>query len=129
MPTSLKTVPAKLTKKDLERYRRGLQEKKDAISQELVKTKDAGQENAEEATQDIADKASSSYTREFLFSLSDNERMLLQQIDDALARIDDGTYGNCGHCGNTMMEKRLEAVPWTPYCVDCMELSEKGMLD
>ena len=129
MPTSLKTVPAKLTKKDLERYRRGLQEKKDAISQELVKTKDAGQENVEEATQDIADKASSSYTREFLFSLSDNERMLLQQIDDALARIDDGSYGSCSHCGNTMLEKRLDAVPWTPYCVECMELSEKGMLD
>lgn len=129
MPTSVKTSSVRVSKKDMEKYRRALLAKKDEISQELVKNKDAGQESSDEATQDIADKATSSYTKEFLFSLSDSERTLVLQIDQALARIDEGTYGTCTHCGNPLMEKRLDAVPWTPYCVDCMELSEKGLLD
>jgi len=127
MSSSAKAV--KVTKKESEKYRRALVEKKEEISQEMLKNKDAGQENAEEITQDIADKASSSYTKEFLFSLSDGERVLLQQIDQSLSRIEEGTYGLCTHCGNPIPEKRLEAVPWTPYCVECMELAEKGLLD
>lgn len=127
MSSSAKAV--KVTKKESEKYRRALVEKKEALSQEMLKNKDAGQENAEEITQDIADKASSSYTKEFLFSLSDGERVLLQQIDQALARVEEGTYGPCTHCGNSIPEKRLEAVPWTPYCMECMELAEKGILD
>jgi len=129
MPTSAKTSSVRVSKKEMEKYRRSLLAKKDEISQELVKNKDAGQENSDESTQDIADKATSSYTKEFLFSLSDTERTLVQQIDQALARIDEGTYGTCTHCASPLMEKRLEAVPWTPYCLDCMELSEKGLLD
>ena len=120
---------AKVTKKETEKYRRALVEKKDSLSKEMVKNKDAGQENSEEITQDIADKATSSYTKEFLFSLSDGERVLVQQVDQALARIEEGNYGLCTNCGNPIPEKRLDAVPWTPYCVDCMELSEKGLLD
>ena len=120
---------AKVTKKETEKYRRALVEKKESLSQELVKNKDAGQENSEEITQDIADKASSSYTKEFLFSLSDGERLLVQQIEQALARVEEGNFGLCTNCGNPIPEKRLDAVPWTPYCVDCMELSEKGLLD
>jgi len=127
MSSSAKAV--KVTKKESEKYRRALVEKKEEISQEMLKNKDAAQENAEEITQDIADKASSSYTKEFLFSLSDGERVLLQQIDQSLSRIEEGTYGLCTHCGNPIPEKRLEAVPWTPYCVECMELAEKGLLD
>src|SRR5690349_3756572 len=122
MPTPLKTSSVRVSKKDMEKYRRALLAKKDEISKELVKNKDAGQENSDESTQDIADKATSSYTKEFLFSLSDSERTLVQQIEQALARIDDGIYGTCTHCGSLLMEKRLEAVPWTPYCLDCMEL-------
>jgi len=127
MSSSAKAV--KVTKKESEKYRRALVEKKAEISQEMLKNKDAGQENAEEITQDIADKATSSYTKEFLFSLSDGERVLHQQIDQALLRIEDGAYGLCTHCGNVIPEKRLDAVPWTPYCMECMELAEKGILD
>ena len=127
MSSSAKAV--KVNKRESEKHRRALIEKKEELSREMLKNKDAGQENAEEITQDIADKASSSYTKEFLFSLSDGERILVQQIDQALARIDEGNYGLCTHCGNPVPEKRLEAVPWTPYCVDCMELAEKGLLD
>ncbi len=120
---------AKLNKKELEKYRRLLFEKKNSLSSDLAKTRDAEEETTEEATQDIADKAVSSYTREFLYSLSDTDRNTLVQIDQALARVAEGTYGHCLNCGNLMAEKRLVAVPWTPYCLDCQELAEKGLLE
>jgi RNA polymerase-binding transcription factor len=119
---------ARLTKKELEKYRRLLEEKKAALSAEIAKTRSAEEETTEESTQDIADKAVSSYTREFLYSLTDGERHTLLRIDDALLRIDAGTYGFCVNCNTAMTEKRLNAVPWAPYCLDCQELAEKGML-
>lgn len=119
----------KMPKKELERYRRLLETKKNDLSSDLAKTRDAEEETTEESTQDIADKAVSSYTREFLYSLSDGDRTTLLHIDQALTRIGEGTYGACRNCGTPMAEKRLNAVPWTPYCVDCQELSEKGLLE
>jgi len=120
---------AKMPKKELEKYRRLLEEKKTALRAELAKTKNAEEETTEESTQDIADKAVSSYTREFLYSLNDAERSTIQQIDQALARIDDGTFGFCLNCGNPMNEKRLTAISWSRHCVDCQELHEKGLLE
>jgi DnaK suppressor protein len=127
MPSTA-TKAARMTKKDMEKYRRLLEEKKSLLSAEIAKTRSAEEETTEESTQDIADKAVSSYTREFLYSLTDGERSTLLLIDDALARIDEGTYGLCINCGTLMAEKRLNAVSWAPYCIDCQELSEKGML-
>jgi DnaK suppressor protein len=124
--TAAKAV--RMSKKDMEKFRRLLEDKKASLSSDLAKTRSAEEETTEEATQDIADKAVSSYTREFLYSLTDGERSTLLQIDDAIGRIDDATYGMCIHCGQPMAEKRLTAVPWAPYCVDCQELAEKGML-
>ena len=124
--TAAKAV--RMSKKDMEKYRRLLEEKKATLSVDIAKTRSAEEETSEELTQDIADKAVSSYTREFLYSLTDGERSTLLQIDDAIGRIDDGSYGFCVNCGQPMAEKRLTAVPWAPYCVDCQELSEKGML-
>ncbi len=125
---STATKAVRMTKKDMEKYRRLLEEKKSTLSAEIAKTRSAEEETTEESTQDIADKAVSSYTREFLYSLTDGERTTLLQIDDALTRIDEGAYGLCLNCGQLMTEKRLNAVPWAPYCLDCQELSEKGML-
>ncbi|HEV8230808.1 MAG TPA: hypothetical protein VGQ75_00550, partial [Thermoanaerobaculia bacterium] len=91
MATSTARVP-KRNKRELEKYRRLLEQKKAELSAELAKARDAEEESNEESTQDIADKAVSSYTREFLYSLTDSERTALRQIDEAIARIDDGTY-------------------------------------
>jgi DnaK suppressor protein len=128
MPTSTARVP-KRNKRELEKFRRLLELKKVELSSELAKARSAEEESNEESTQDIADKAVSSYTREFLYSLTDGERTVLLQIDEALARIDDGTFGSCLNCGTALSDKRLTAVPWTPYCVDCQELFEKGLLE
>jgi len=119
---------ARMPKRELEKYRRLLQEKKNGLMSELAKMKNAEEETTEESTQDIADKAVSSYTREFLYSLTDGERSTLLLIDDALARIEEGVFGQCLNCAMLMTEKRLNAVPWASYCLDCQELSEKGML-
>ncbi|HEX9303178.1 MAG TPA: TraR/DksA family transcriptional regulator [Thermoanaerobaculia bacterium] len=128
MPTSTVRIP-KRGKRELEKYRRLLEEKKTELSAELAKARNAEEETTEESTQDIADKAVSSYTREFLYSLTDGERTVLLRIDEALNRIDDGTYGFCLNCGIQMSDKRLAAVPWAPHCVDCQELAEKGLLE
>ena len=128
MPTTTARIP-KLTKKEMEKYRRLLDQKKHGLSNELAKTRDAEEETTEESTQDIADKAVSSYTREFLYSLSDTDRNTLLQIDEALDRIAEGTFGFCLNCKQPMSEKRLTAVPWAPHCVDCQELAEKGLLE
>src|SRR6266542_1566117 len=98
---------ARMPKRELEKYRRLLQEKKTALLAELAKTKNAEEETTEESTQDIADKAVSSYTREFLYSLNDSERNTAQLIEQALGRIDEGTCGFCQNCGSPLNEKRL----------------------
>lgn len=81
-----------------------------------------------EATQDPADMAANAYTKELLMSMSTNDRQLLESIDIALGRIDEGEYGHCDNCGEPIQEKRLEALPWAQHCVSCQELNEKGLL-
>jgi DnaK suppressor protein len=89
----------------------------------------AGQESADDGTEDIVDRANNAYNRELMFSLSDTERTTLLQIENALRRMDEGTYGRCANCGQTVNILRLEAVPWARFCIDCQELAEKGLLE
>jgi len=89
----------------------------------------AGQESADDGTEDIVDRANNHYNRELMFSLSDGERQRLLQIEDALRRMDAGSYGRCSNCGGPINPKRLDAVPWTRFCIDCQELVERGMLE
>ncbi len=88
----------------------------------------AGNEQPEDGIQDLADKAATAYSKELNFSLSDSDRETLMLVDDALARMAKSQYGSCSNCGNEISEKRLEAVPWTQYCIDCQEQQEKGLL-
>ncbi len=87
----------------------------------------AGQEAGDESADDIADRANSAYSREFLFSLTGGERDLLQEIDDALAKMENGGYGVCESCGLEIGEARLLALPWARYCIDCQEKLEQGL--
>jgi RNA polymerase-binding transcription factor len=90
--------------------------------------KAAGNASPDDGIQDLADKAASAYSKELNFSLSDAERNLLMSIEEAFTRIKDGTYGVCTNCNAEIGEKRLTAVPWTSFCIDCQELQEKGLL-
>jgi DnaK suppressor protein len=87
-----------------------------------------GQQASNEGSEDIVDRANSAYNREFMFSLSDNERQFLDQIESALERIEGGTYGSCVHCGEEVGKARLRAVPWAGYCIGCQEQVEQGIL-
>jgi DnaK suppressor protein len=86
-------------------------------------------ERDSEATQDPADMAANAYTKELLVSMSDNDRQLLNLIDESLERIAAGGYGKCVRCETVLPEKRLEALPWARHCMPCQDLQEKGLLN
>ena len=88
-----------------------------------------GQEPSEEASEDLVDRANNAYQREFMLNLSVSERSLLRQVENALERLDEGEYGICDHCREPIGAKRLQAVPWARYCVDCQEKEELGSLE
>ncbi|MGE5125033.1 MAG: TraR/DksA family transcriptional regulator [Betaproteobacteria bacterium] len=117
-----------MDQKRLRAFRERLLLKKREILEAYHKNKSYGMEADGEATQDIADKAANSYTKEFLFSLSNTERTLLQMVDDALLRIDERRFGVCASCEEEMNAKRLEAVPWARLCLSCQEKQESGQL-
>ena len=108
--------------------RQKLEKQRDEIISMYKQDLKAGQESADDGTEDIVDRANNAYNRELMFSLSDGERVLLLQIEDAIKRMDEGTYGPCSNCGQTISPPRLEAIPWARFCIDCQELAEKGML-
>jgi DnaK suppressor protein len=105
-----------------------LQQKREIVDMYKQDVK-AGQESADDGTDDIVDRANNAYNRELMFSLSDGERQLVLQIDAALRRMDEGAYGRCANCGQTIAAPRLDAVPWARFCIDCQELAEKGLLE
>lgn len=118
-----------MDKKKLKAYRDALLERRAALLGVVERNEDYGREADTEATQDPADKASNSYTKELLFSQSTNDRQILTLIEEALERMDDGEYGLCTNCGEEVQPKRLEAIPWARYCIKCQDLAERGMLD
>lgn len=99
--------------------------KKEEIVNKISETYNESKEVESGIAQDVVDKAESSYTKEFLLSLSDAEREQLLLIDDALKRIDKKELGICQRCGKDINKKRLDAVPWTSYCIDCQEIEEE----
>lgn len=117
-----------MDKKRLKKYETRLVEKKNQLLGLVERTEDYGREADHDVTQDPADKASNSYTKELLFSQSTTERNTLKLVENALERIADSAYGECTNCGEEISEKRLDAIPWTPYCIRCQELMEKGLL-
>ena len=117
-----------MDQKKAKTYRDKLLTKKQEILEAYNKNKSYGKEADGEATQDIADKAANSYTKEFLFSLSNTERETLQLVDEALSRIHEKNFGYCAACEGEMEKKRLEAIPWAKHCISCQEKQEQGLL-
>jgi RNA polymerase-binding protein DksA len=84
-------------------------------------------ESGEEAAYDnhLADTATITYERELDYTLEDNEERLLEEIDAALKRIEEGTYGICSNRGEQIPVERLEALPWATLCIDCQRERER----
>jgi DnaK suppressor protein len=74
-------------------------------------------------TEDIAETASITLGREIDYTLGENSQTVLAEIDRALARIEDGTYGTCTNCGKEIALARLDAQPWASLCIDCARLN------
>jgi RNA polymerase-binding protein DksA len=74
-------------------------------------------------TDDLGETASLTLGREIDYSLGENSQTVLAEIDAALQRIEDGTYGTCGNCGKEIAVGRLEAHPWASLCIDCARLN------
>ena len=118
-----------MDKKKLEIYKNRLLERQQQLQATVTRTENDGREADEEVANDVADKASNSYTKEFLFKKSNDDRFIMTLIAEALERMKDGSYGTCVHCGGEMQPKRLEAVPWARHCIECQEKQEQGLLN
>jgi DnaK suppressor protein len=117
-----------MDKKKVKQYEAKLLEQRNALLGMVERTEDYGREADRDVSQDPADKASNSYTKELLFSQSTNERNTLKLIEEAIERINEESYGECINCGEEILQKRLDAIPWTPHCIRCQELLEQGLL-
>jgi DnaK suppressor protein len=94
---------------------------------EKLKGNDLSVDDSE--TPDPVDLAVRNYSKNVMLAVSENESKQLTLIDEALLRIDDNEYGPCQNCENEINAKRLAAIPWARYCLDCQQLLEQGLLE
>jgi len=118
-----------MEKKKLDYFKKRLETRQQDLRRMVSRTEQDGRSVDEGSAQDIADRAASSYNKEFLFHQSNADRQLLQMVENALSRIREGSFGECISCGKEINAKRLEAVPWTRHCIECQEKLEQGILE
>jgi DnaK suppressor protein len=115
----------KLDKKTLQRLRKVLLKEREEIVGGVKQIYESSKEIGQDGIQDIGDEAANIYNKQILLSLNENERMRLQEVDEALDRIGSGSYGICEECGGAIGLKRLEVRPVAKYCVPCLTKLEK----
>lgn len=115
-----------MTKTQLKDIKERLLKERELLVQKL-QGNDLSIDDAE--TPDPVDLAVRNYSKNVMLAVSENESRQLTLIDEALMRIEDNEYGICQNCEKTINPKRLQAIPWARYCIDCQELVERGELD
>ncbi len=126
----------RLTKKELEEFRRLLLEKRQMIlgdmndieSQAVQSQQGKGESGMSSMPTHLADLGTDNFEQEFTLGLLQSESVMLEEIDQALARIDDGTYGICLGTGKPIPKARLRARPWAKYCVEYARKIEQGLV-
>jgi RNA polymerase-binding protein DksA len=126
----------KLTAADVEHFKKLLMEKRREIINSVNEIKDeALNKSMLDASGDLssmpihmADLGTDNYEQEFALGLMDSERKLLQEIDEALLRIQDSSFGICEGTSELISKARLEAKPWAKYCVEYAQKLEKGLV-
>ena len=119
----LRKIKSGLTKRELQRYQQLLLEKRAEIIGDVqsmesdVRNKNADG-NLSHVPMHMADIGSDNFEQEFTLGLMESERQLLREIDEALARIDQGIYGVCLQRGVPIGKSRLDAKPWAKYCIE-----------
>ena len=123
----------KYTKKDLTEFKKIILKRKEEILDDIKHiSDDTLKKSQKEASGDIsgytyhmADVATDTYDREFSMGIASNDRKVLYEFEDALKKIDDGSFGICEMCKNLIAKNRLKAVPSARLCVKCQEKKEK----
>ncbi len=123
----------KFLKKDLKEFKKIVLKKKEEIFDDLKHiSDDTLRKSQKEASGDIsgytyhmADVATDNYDREFSLGLASNERKVLYELDDALKRIEDGSFGICDDCKGQITKIRLKVVPSARLCIKCQQKREK----
>lgn len=110
-----------MNKTDLEKYKAMLEVKRTDLSAGLRNREDI----AIEKTPDALDEVQLAGERELAIRTLDRESNLLRNVRGALARMADGSYGVCLHCEEEIKPKRLDAVPWTKFCIRCQEAADR----
>jgi DnaK suppressor protein len=112
----------------LEYFRKKLLKMREAILNKSKKLKEESYTLGTDGIQDMADAASNAYNADILMSLSDNDRNMVKEIDSALDKIANKSYGICEECEEPISEKRLEVNLVARYCVACkLQIEEKGL--
>ena len=116
-----------MDKEILERFRQQLLASRQALAGEVVSRREEGYSLGTDGIQDAGDDAANTYARQLLLNLSERERETLREIDEALDRLEDGSFGVCQGCGEEIGEARLEALPYATLCVECKSNQESGV--
>jgi DnaK suppressor protein len=95
------------------------------MTQEVQQSRAASREIGQDGVSDIGDMSATTYARDLLLNLSENQRQRIRDIDAALDRIDKGEYGICQRCEEEIEPRRLEVRPFSRYCVECKTDVEK----
>jgi DnaK suppressor protein len=117
------------TPQSLRRFEEKLIQQKQLLENAMITAVEQGRETAADDTQDAADQAVLSYQKELLFTQGTKGHNQLNLVRLALERLKDGNFGECAQCSVEIGPKRLEALPWTPYCIECQEKFENGELE
>jgi DnaK suppressor protein len=110
----------------IKQFEAALRGQEKQLEHSMISAVEQGREVASDSALDAADQAVQSYQKEMLFSQGTSGHEQLALVRVALKRLDEGTYGECLQCGKAIGMKRLEALPWTPYCIECQEKIENG---
>lgn len=110
-----------MTKNELNKFKKILETKQDELER-IVRNRDA---IAIEKSADALDEVQHASERELAIRNLDRESNLLRNVRSALRRIEDGSFGTCLHCEEEISPKRLAAVPWAPYCIQCQEQADR----
>jgi DnaK suppressor protein len=112
----------------LEHYRRILNEQLRQHTELARENQSDALENAatDDGVKDVADQSVKDLSQEIEYRLSERESQLVADIDQALLRIDEGTYGLCARCGKEIPERRLEAIPTARYDAECKSIIEQS---
>jgi DnaK suppressor protein len=113
----------------LRRFEEQLRHQQRQLERSMLSAVQEGRKTVAEDTLDVADQAVLSYQKELMFSQGTEGHSQLSLVRMALERLHEGRFGECLHCGREIGEKRLEALPWTPYCIECQEKVENGQIE